>query len=112
MKSTIHKKEDIKREKEKKVVKLMILKYCKGNNHLGEPCDDCSKLIQYVDTRIDNCPFMETKTYCSNCKVHCFKLDMQQQIKKVMKYSGPRMLFSHPIMVLDHIYQGMKNKSK
>ena len=21
----------------------------------------------------DKCPFMETKTFCSNCRVHCYR---------------------------------------
>lgn len=111
MKNTIHKKEDIKREKEKRIATLMILKYCKGNKHSETPCDDCNELIDYLVVRIDNCAFMETKTYCSNCKVHCFNPDMRANIKKVMKYSGPRMLFSDPIMAITHIYQGIKHKS-
>lgn len=99
-------------EKEKKIVKLMILKYCKGHKHLNSPCEDCSALISYVENRIDNCPFMETKTYCSNCTIGCYKEDMRGKIKKVMKYSGPRMIFSHPITTIDHVFQEIKHKLK
>lgn len=112
MESSLHKKIAIKIEKEKKVVKLMIKIYCKGHKHSGRPCQSCSELIEYVDQRIERCPLMETKTYCNNCKIHCYKPDMKIKIKEVMRYSGPRMLFSHPIMVIDHVYQEIKHKSK
>lgn len=79
---------DIKKEKEKRVVVLMINLYCKSNHRKSVPCKSCSELISYVNTKIDSCPFMETKTYCSNCNVHCYSNEMQFRIKKVMKYSG------------------------
>lgn len=112
MKNKIDKNIDIKIEKEKKIVKLMIMRYCKGQKHSGRPCGDCGELIQYVEDKLDLCPFMETKTYCSNCKVHCYKASMRMKIKEVMRYSGPRMIFSHPIITIDHVYQGLKQKLK
>ena len=36
---------------------------------------------------------METKTFCSNCKVHCYKPEMRKKIRAVMRFSGPRMIF-------------------
>ena len=33
------------------------------------------------------------KDICSACKVHCYSKEMQEKIKEVMKYAGPRMLF-------------------
>lgn len=27
------------------------------------------------------CPFMENKTFCSNCKVHCCKPEMRERIR-------------------------------
>ena len=101
-----------KTEKEKKIVKLMIIKYCNGHKHLGTPCESCSEIIKYVEKRIDLCPFKETKTYCSNCKVHCYNSNMKVKIKKVMRYSGSRMIFSHPIIIIDHVYQQIKYKLK
>lgn len=97
-----------KREKEKKTVRLMIIKYCKDHKHLDTPCDNCKELIEYAENKIEDCPLMETKTYCSNCGIHCYAPKMRKRIKKVMKYSGPRMIFSHPLMVIDHLYQGIK----
>ena len=38
--------------------------------------------------------------------------EMQEKIKEVMKYAGPRMLFYHPLQALDHMWVTMKGKMK
>ena len=82
-----------KRKREKEVVELMISVYCRKNHAEavkdGGLCAECSSLREYAKSRSDRCPFMETKTFCSNCRVHCYSPDMRQQIKKVMRFSGP-----------------------
>ncbi len=55
---------------------------------------------------------METKTFCSNCKVHCYKPEMREKIRIVMRYSGPRMLFVHPVMCLKHLIESKKEKKR
>ena len=70
------------------MVTQMIQLYCRGNHHTGSlMCSECQKLAEYASMRSDKCPFMETKTFCSNCKVHCYKPDMRDKIKAVMRYS-------------------------
>ena len=68
-----------KREKEKQMIKEMISLYCRKNHHSKQLCTDCNELLNYANIRIDKCPFMETKTFCSKCKVHCYKPDMQKK---------------------------------
>lgn len=102
-----------KREKEKKTLRVMIGVYCCGKHkHKGELCPECQKLLDYALLRTEKCPFMETKTFCSACKVHCYSKEMQEKIKEVMKYAGPRMLFYHPLQALDHMWVTMKGKMK
>ncbi len=102
---------EAKRNDEKKVITKMINLYCKGNKHssLGL-CKDCDELLQYAILRTDKCPFMETKSFCNNCKVHCYKPEMREKISKVMKYSGRRMLFTDPILTMRHMYSTIKAK--
>ena len=68
-----------KREREKKMVSEMIALYCKKKHHTKitrkkdgshkeELCPECLALSEYACARSDKCPFMETKTFCSNCK--------------------------------------------
>lgn len=37
---------------------------------------------------------------------------MREEIKKVMKYSGPRMLLTHPIFLISHVIQMIKYKKE
>jgi len=99
-------------EKEKKLIPVMIKKYCHGNHATGGDalCDNCRELTEYALFRLEKCPFKVNKGFCSFCKVHCYKPDMRDEIKKVMKYSGPRMFFSHPIFATKHVVQMIKYK--
>lgn len=97
------------REKEIKIVTLMIQIYCKNHHHTqGELCEECKKLADYAKLRVDKCPFMEIKTFCSNCKVHCYKIEKREKIREVMRYSGPRMIFYHSILAIKHIIESKK----
>ena len=64
MKSTAN-----KREREKRMVSEMIALYCRKKHHTkGGLCPECAELESYARMRSDKCPFMETKTFCSNCR--------------------------------------------
>jgi hypothetical protein len=108
-------------EKERRLIPVMIKKYCKGvhkrerkaqNCGRGELCSECKALKEYALFRLEKCTFKVNKQFCSFCKVHCYKPDYRQEIKKVMRYAGPRMLFSHPIFAMSHVVQVIKFKRK
>ncbi|MCM1182194.1 MAG: nitrous oxide-stimulated promoter family protein [Roseburia sp.] len=102
-----------KREREKKVVSEMIALYCHGQHHMKSGlCAECAKLEDYARQRSDKCPFMETKTFCANCKVHCYKPEMREKIRAVMRYSGPRIILYHPFMAVRHLIETKKEKHK
>ena len=102
-----------KREREKKMVSQMIQLYCKKQHHSKDGlCSECAALDAYARMRSEKCPFMETKTFCSNCKVHCYKPEMREKIREVMRFSGPRMLFHHPIAAIRHVVESKKEKKK
>lgn len=75
-----------KREKEKQTVQFMIALYChkKHSTKKGELCEECEKLYAYACKRIEHCPHMETKTFCSKCKTHCYAPEMKEKIRDVM----------------------------
>lgn len=101
-----------KREREKQIVSQMIALYC-GKKHGGKHlCSECAMLAEYAKTRSDRCPFMENKTFCSNCRVHCYKPEMREKIREVMRFSGPRMIFYHPIAAIRHVISRKKEKRK
>ena len=85
-------------EREKEVVGLMIHLYCQHHDDINE-----QEMMEYAIQRIEKCPMMETKTFCSQCQIHCYRKDMKENIKKVMRYSGPRMMFYHPILAMKHM---------
>ncbi|MDO4174243.1 MAG: nitrous oxide-stimulated promoter family protein [Eubacteriales bacterium] len=104
-----------KRRKEQQVVAEMIALYCRKKHvrRKGQPlCPDCRALLEYAQTRSAHCPFMEQKTFCSNCRVHCYKPDMRENIRRVMRFSGPRMLLYHPLLAIWHVVCSKKEKRK
>ena len=100
-----------KREREKAMVSQMTALYCKKQHHTKQDlCPDCAALDAYARQRSDRCHFMETKTFCSNCKVHCYQPQMREKIRQVMRFSGPRMLFHHPAAAIRHVIETNKEK--
>lgn len=101
-----------KRQWEKKVVGQMIEVYCRGKHRTakGELCTECGRLRDYAWMRSDKCPFMETKTFCSNCHVHCYEPGMREKIREVMRFAGPRMLFVHPVTAVRHLVLSRREK--
>lgn len=100
-----------KRRKEKDIVEKMMIIFCREKHGCrDELCHDCQELLDYAFNRIDKCPIMETKTFCSVCKTHCFSNEMRERIKLIMKYSGRRMLFSHPVLAIKHLWVTLLNK--
>ena len=103
-----------KRDGEKLLVSEMIALYCRKNHHTtkGNLCPRCQTLSDYALQRIKHCPIMETKTFCSACPVHCYRPEMREQIRVVMRWSGPRMLFVHPVLALRHLKETKLKKKR
>lgn len=98
-------------DEEKKVVQKMITLYCNSNHKTKDKlCESCSTLSDYANARLERCPFGEKKPTCGSCSIHCYKPEMKEQIKKVMRFSGPRMLFLSPIYTMRHFYKEYKRK--
>ena len=47
--------------------------------------------------------FGDAKPTCANCVVRCYRADMREQIRVVMRWAGPRMMLRHPIMGIAHL---------
>jgi len=97
-----------KRQEELETVKEIIKIYCKGHKHkrtsAEDLCPDCQSMADYALLRLEKCPRMEIKTFCSVCPIHCYGKQEAAKIKEIMRYGGPRMLFVHPLMALRHIF--------
>lgn len=106
----MHKDITKKVAREKAAISFMIHTYCKHHHGQAPLCPECQELLDYAYQRIEGCPFKKTKTFCSACKVHCYQKDMREKIRIVMRFSGPHMLFHHPLMALHHLYIERKEK--
>ena len=96
-------------ERERKTVVAMIRLYC-HDNHGGEDelCPECSELWDYALARLDRCPFRDNKPTCAKCPVHCYKPELRERIRAVMRYAGPRMLRRHPVLAVLHLVDGVR----
>ena len=88
---------------EQQVVEQMIRLYCRKKEGNKELCPACIELLQYTKARLEHCKFGEGKTTCRKCPVHCYRPEMREQIRKVMRWSGPRMILYHPITAIKHL---------
>ena len=73
-------------------------------------CPQCQALLDYAHQRLERCKFGEDKPSCTRCPVHCYKPAMREQIRQVMRYSGPRMLLHDPIMAIRHLWDFLRAK--
>lgn len=127
---TGHGTERVRREQ--RTVALMIAMYCRAGRHGAAPrgvsapdagaatgaapaaaaaampatpslCPACAALAEYSRGRVELCHFGEDKPTCSRCPVHCFRPEMREQIRAVMRHSGPRMTLRHPHLAVRHL---------
>ena len=90
-------------ESEKKTVGMMVRLYCRRYEGNKELCQDCSQLLSYAKARLDRCKFGNEKSTCKKCPIHCYKPDMREKMRTVMRWAGPRMMIYHPIEAIKHL---------
>jgi hypothetical protein len=96
--------------REGKTIAVMIALYCRDQHEGDELCPECHELLDYAIERLEKCPFQEGKTTCAKCAVHCFKPAVREQVRTVMRYSGPRMIYRHPVQAIFHIIDGLRKE--
>jgi len=96
--------------KEDQTIAAMIDLYCREchQSRPAELCPQCQELLAYARSRLDKCPFVEDKPTCAQCPVHCYKPERRRQIQQVMRYAGPRMMRSHPLLAIRHLLKKLK----
>lgn len=102
-----------RRAREKKTISQMIAMHCAGTHHAVERterafcgdavCPACAKLDAYAVLRTERCRKMHVKTSCEACENHCYAPEMRESIRAAMRYSGPRMIFKHPVAAIRHL---------
>ena len=110
---------------EKKVVALMIRMYCRrhcrqqgrtakadridARHTTNGLCPECAALLDYALRRLDSCRFGNGKPSCRKCPVHCYRADMRERIRTVMRWAGPRMIFHHPLAATKHLLRELRS---
>jgi hypothetical protein len=71
-------------------------------------CEDCAELLAYATRRLDRCVFGDDKPTCAKCTVHCYSADRREEVRAVMRYAGPRMVWRHPVFAIRHVLDGRR----
>jgi hypothetical protein len=96
-------------QREFKTVHAMVRIFCRSRHGAGEAlCAECQPLVDYASVRLDRCRFGAEKPTCANCPVHCYQRDRREQMRVVMRYAGPRMVWRHPLLSLGHWLDGFR----
>ncbi|MCK4823151.1 nitrous oxide-stimulated promoter family protein [bacterium] len=90
-------------KRESKTVKEMMEFYCRKHHSSNGLCPECLSLMEYAHQCLERCPFQEGKTTCAKCPVYCYNPIMRERIRAIMRYSGPHMLYRHPVATLWHL---------
>jgi hypothetical protein len=100
----------VRRARELKTIAAMVRLYCRGHGHPRSAplCAECAALFEYATRRLERCVFGDAKPTCANCLVHCYSAEMREQVRVVMKWAGPRMLWRHPLLSVFHVLYGRR----
>jgi len=87
----------------------MIKIHCRELHGADETlCENCAALLVYATRRLDRCVFGDDKPTCANCTVHCYSAAMREEVRSVMRYAGPRMVWRHPVLAVRHLLDGRR----
>ncbi len=98
-----------KRRRERAIIAEMIDIYCRGQHHPPD-CSDCRELTSYAIHRVELCPHMADKSFCSACATPCYDEAHRNAIRQVMRYSGRRYFLRRPLRTLAHGWVTLKNR--
>lgn len=88
---------------DKYTVGEMLSPYCRKKHGRNVLCQECETLKNYAVEQLKKCPFGDNKPDCVNCEVHCYKSEMREKIREVMRFSDPRMPIYYPIVFVKHL---------
>jgi len=94
-------------------MQAMVACYCQGQHGLrADVCPSCQELLDYARVRLSRCRFQQEKPNCAKCPVHCYQASYREQVKVVMRYAGPRMIWRHPWLALMHLLAAHRRSAK
>lgn len=100
-------------KREQKTIFCMIKVFCnKHHKTKNALCEKCQELYNYAEKRIAKCPLRKNKPVCADCTIKCYSAEYKEKIKKIMRYSGPRILLHNPYFAIMHIVDKIVSKRK
>lgn len=97
--------------RERATIAAMYRIYCREQHGArGALCAECQSDLDYCLRRIDKCPYGDNKPTCKNCVTHCYSPRMQERVRAVMRFAGPKMLRYHPLLALLHLLWDARRK--
>ncbi len=92
-----------RRRREARTVTAMIRMYCRHHHRQPGLCAECQALVAYAGARLQRCPYGDDKPTCVHCPIHCYRAAEREQVRRIMRWAGPRMLWRHPVLAALHL---------
>lgn len=90
-------------EREKQTIRRMIALYARRCPDAVADPKHYQALYAYALKRLDRCVFGEEKPACRRCPVHCYQPAKRDEMKSIMRWAGPAMLWCHPLLTIHHL---------
>ena len=99
-------------DRESRTIAAMIDIYCADTHRRTDSlCGDCRALRDYALDRVGKCRFGADKPVCAKCPIHCYKPEMRERVRVVMRHSGPKMLLRHPALAILHMVDSARTRT-
>ncbi len=86
----------------------MVSAYCQHHHGTQDVlCPKCADFLRYALKRLACCPYGADKPVCAKCKIHCYRAHEKALAKEVMRWAGPRLMLSHPILTAKHVIKSL-----
>ena len=91
--------------REVRTFEAMLALFCRDRHGGGRGalCAECDELGAYARERLARCPYGPGKPACNLCPIHCYRPEMRERVREMMRHAGPRMLLHRPVLALFHL---------
>ncbi|MTD39937.1 nitrous oxide-stimulated promoter family protein [Erwinia sp. CPCC 100877] len=89
--------------REQLTIHRMIALYQRACPQASTDAERYQKLHDYAIKRLERCAFGDEKPACRQCPIHCYQPTPREEMREIMRWAGPRMLWRHPILTLRHL---------
>lgn len=97
---------------EAETLEAMVGLFCRERHGTQDSglCPACEDFLAYALMRLSRCPYKDGKPVCAKCRTHCYKNERKEEARVVMRFSGPRLVFTHPVLALKHLWYSLTVK--